>query len=149
MLFLFLRGMNKFSVDNIPKPYLFVTNALKSNMDIFNIVGEINTLLPQLSNFIDQFNNLVNQSGINVVTDSVGNMSVDVPHNMQDSTATEVTTKIGIIDRLITTRGQQLNDLFQKGLQIEKDITVENPKYESQLTSQLAEFKRLNNSYKH
>ena len=118
-------------------------------MDILQIVTEINSLLPQLSDFINQFHNLVNQSGVSVVTDSAGNLSIDVPQNMPDSEANRLSTRIGIIDRLITTRGQELNDLFQKGFQVENKIKVENPNYTSQLTERIAEFKRLNNSYKH
>lgn len=142
-------SLNVFFTDNIPKPYLFVNKTLESNMDIANILTEINTLLPQLSGFINQFNDLVSQSAINVITDSTGNMSIDVPKNMEDSVANNITTRIGIIDRLINTRGQELNDLFQKGFQVEKEIKLQNPNYNSQLTEKLVEFKRLNNSYKH
>lgn len=143
------QSVNNSYINCIPKPYLFVTETFQSNMDIFQIVTEINVLLPQLSDFINQFNNLVTQSGINVITDSAGNMSIDIPQNMSDSVATNVSTRIGIIDRLITTRGQELNDLFQKGLQVENNIKVENPNYTSQLTDKIIEFKRLNSIYKH
>jgi hypothetical protein len=44
-------------------------------------------LLPQLSNFINQFNTTVNQTGISVVTYSEGNLSIDVPQNMSDIVA--------------------------------------------------------------
>lgn len=43
-------------------------------MDISEIITEVNTLLPQLANFINQFNTAVSQSEINVITDSIGNM---------------------------------------------------------------------------
>jgi hypothetical protein len=136
-------------INSIPKPYLFVTETLESNMDISQIVTEINVLLPQLSDFINQFNNLVIQTGINVITDSAGNMDIDVPKNMSDSAATKISTRIGIIDRLIITRGQEINDLFQKGLEIEKNIKIEKPNYTSELTDKITEFKRLNSIYKH
>ena len=142
-VFAFNMGMD------IPKPYLFTTERFEANMDIFQIVTEINTLLPQLSDFINQFNSLVNQSGISVITDSVGNMTLDVPQNMPDSVANNLNTRIGIIDRLITTRGQEINDLLQKGLNVENNIKAHNPNYTSQLTEKIAEFRRLNASYKH
>jgi hypothetical protein len=122
---------------------------LKSGIDLPEIITEINTLLPQLSSFIEQFNNLVNQSGISVITDSTGNMSIDVPNSMPESTASNVSTRIGIIDRLITTRGQELNDLFQKGLDIESNMKKENPQYQSQLIDKIESFKKLNKSYIH
>lgn len=118
-------------------------------MDIFQIVTEINTLLPQLANFINQFNNVVNQSGITVVTDTIGNMNIDVPQNMPDSVANNISTRIGIIDRLITTRGQQINDLLQEGIRVENVLKRENPNYDSQLTQKIEEFRRLNASYRH
>jgi hypothetical protein len=131
------------------KPPLFATKTLQSSMDISEIVTELNTLLPQLANFIDQFNTTVSQSGISVVTDSMGSMSIDVPQNMPDNVANNISTRIGIIDRLITTRGQEINDLFQKGVHLENKLKMENSNYVSQLTDKIEEFKRLNSSYKH
>lgn len=133
----------------IAKPPAFATKALQSDMGISEILTEINTLLPQLANFINQFNTTVTQSGISVVTDSIGSMSIDVPQNMPDDVANKISTKIGIIDRLITTRGQEINDLFQKGMNLENKFKLENSNYVSQLTDKIEEFKRLNSSYKH
>ena len=132
-----------------PKPHKFSTEIYNSTIDISQIIIEINTLLPQLSDFINQFHNLVSQSNINVITDSAGNLSIDVPSDMPDKEATKISTRLGIIDRLITTRGQELNDLFQKGLETEKHIKIENPNYTSQLIQKIEEFKKLNDSYKH
>jgi NADH-ubiquinone oxidoreductase chain 5 len=128
---------------------LFSTKLLKSDLSLPEILSEINTLLPQLSNFINQFNNTVNESGITVVTDSIGNLSIDVPQNMSDSAASKVSTRIGIIDRLITTRGQEINDLFQKGTILDNKLRMENPKHVSELAPKIEQFKKLNWSYKH
>lgn len=136
-------------IGHIPKSHAFLNNTLQSNMDIFSILGEINTLLPQLTNFINQFHNVVTENGINVITDSMGNMSIDVPNTMSASKAENISTRIGIIDRLITTHGQQLNELFQQGLSIENRLKMENPNYTSQLSEKITEFKRLNDIYKH
>ena len=133
----------------VVKPHSFETKTLQSDMGISEIVTEINTLLPQLANFINQFNTTVNQSGISVITDTIGNMSIDVPKNMPDDVANKVGTRIGIIDRLITTRGQEINDLLQKGMDLEHKLKMENSNYVSQLTEKIKEFNRLNSSYKH
>jgi hypothetical protein len=106
-------------------------------------------MLPQLSGFIDQFNNLVSQSDINVITDSEGNMSIDVPGNMSSTQAANVTKRLGIIDRLINHHGSSINDLFQKGMSLEEKIKIDNPGYKTQLTDKISEFKRLNESYNH
>lgn len=133
----------------IPKPYKFVNSTLQNGVDINNIVNEINSLLPQFADFIGQFNNLITQNGINVITDSVGNMSIDVPGNMSESDANKLSTRIGIIDRLITNHGTTLSDLFQKGLSLENKLKAENSSYISQLSDQYTEFNKLNSSYKH
>lgn len=141
--------VNNYPVNCIPVSNLFITKTLQSNMDISQIVTEINALLPQLSDFINQFNNLVTQSNINVITDSTGNMSIDVPNSISDSEATNLSTRVGIIDRLINTRGQEINDLLKKGVELENNIKIENPNYTSQLTDKIIEFKKLNSKYKH
>jgi NADH-ubiquinone oxidoreductase chain 3 len=130
-------------------PHAFSSKTLKSAADIQEIVTGINSLLPQLANFINQFNTTVSESGINVVTDMSGNMSIDVPNSMSDAVANKVSTRIGIIDRLITTQGQNINDLLQKGFALENKIRLTDPNYVSQIADKVQEFNKLNASYKH
>lgn len=141
-------------IDSFKLPASFyLEKKIKINMsnleNITTVLTDINTLLPQLSNFIHQFNNLIVETGVNVITDSTGNMSIDVPKNMPDIEAENISKRIGIIDRLITNHGNSINDLFQKGLSIEDKLKKENPEYSSQLTAKIQEFKKLNVSYKH
>ena len=103
---------------HMSKPHAFVNNTLQSNLDLTNIIAEVSCLLPQLADFRNQFNNVVNQTGINVIRDSAGNMSTDVPTDLPYYVANKISTRIGIIDRLITTHGQEINELLQKGLNI-------------------------------
>jgi len=126
-----------------------MSQAVTYYQDLNEIILEIGRQLPQLSGFINHFNSIVNQNNVNVVTDSVGNMSIDVPVNMSDAIADEVSQKIGIVDRLINNHGQSINELFNKGSKIEEGIKASNSNYTSQLTEQIAEFKKLNASYKH
>jgi len=133
----------------IPKSHMYLSQPLQSSLEIQEIIGELNSLLPQLTNFINQFNSTVSDTGINVITDSVGNMSIDVPDNMPDDVANKLSTRIGVIDRLITTRGQEINDLLHKGLQIENKLKMEDNKYIPRITEKIKEFERLNASYKH
>ena len=91
-------------------------------MELNNIICELSNLLPQLSGFIDQFNSLVVSSGVNVFTDHVGNMSVDIPNSMTDVDASNVVKRLSIIDRLINTQGSAINDLLQAGMKIEKEL---------------------------
>ena len=106
-------------------------------------------MLPVLQSFLEKFSNVVVENNINVITDSMGNMSIDVPSSMSEAKYTEVSQRIGIIDRIITTKGTEINDLFQKGKIIEDALKLEDSKYVSQLSKQIQIFKELNNSYKH
>ena len=139
----------KFIDRDIPKPYKYVKTSLHSDLDITGIISQVCILLPQLNDFITQFNSLVVQSGVNVITDSIGNMSIDVPETMSDIEAHNISKRFGIIDRLINSHGDSLNDLFKKGLSMEEKLKLDNPSYTSQLTEKLLEFKKLNASYKH
>jgi len=133
---------------NCPKPYAFSSVALHSENSVLDVVSEVSKLLPQLSNFIAQFDTTVVKAGVNVITDTTGSMSIDVPNSMPEVEANKVSTRLGIIDRLINTRGQEINLLLQKGLELSK-LKGENPEHVTQLHDQIQEFRRLNESYKH
>lgn len=130
-------------------PHSFKSLPLHSDMGIAEIVNEVNSLLPQLANFISQFNSTITQSGVNVVTDSIGNLSLDVPQDMSNEAANKVSSRIGIIDTLIRTRSQEINDLLQKGAQLENKLQIEDSNYVSQLDDKVKEFRRLSALYKH
>jgi hypothetical protein len=137
---------------DIPRPHVFVNLPLKSTVspvELTDITLKINELLPQLADFISQFHSIILTNNINVITDAGGNMSLDVPGTMSDTDADKFSRRISIIDRLITTRGQEINDLLQKGLEIEGKLKKENVNYTSQILDKVNEFKRLNASYKH
>jgi hypothetical protein len=106
--------------------------------------------MPQLAKFIAEFHTTVNESGgIKVLTDAAGNMEIDLPGSISDHVANKFSTRIGIIDRLITTQGQQVRDLLEKGTDLENKLKMADPNYVSQLTDKIKEFHRLNSLYKH
>ena len=131
------------------KPPIFATKPLQSDIGISEIVTQIDVILPQLANFINQFNTTVIQSNITVITDTVGNMSIEVPQNIPEEVGNKLSTRVGIIDRLITTKSQDLSDLLQKGAVLENKMKLADSQYVSQLTDRMQEYKRLISSYKH
>lgn len=133
---------------NYPNPHSFSSVALHSEGSLLEIISEVTNLLPQLSNFIAQFDATVVKSGVNVITDTAGNMSVDVPNSMSDVEANNISTRLGIIDRLINTRGQEINVLLQKGQELAK-ATEANSELVSLLQEKIRQFNTLNESYKH
>lgn len=131
-IYKYIKSFNLFF--DIPKPHKDVKISLQSTFDLSSIIVEVSELLPQFSDFINQFNKVVVDNDLNVITDSAGNMSLDVPAKMSDNEANEITTKVGIIDRLITTHDQKIRDLLDEGLTIEKKLKADDPEYISQLS---------------
>ena len=106
----------EWALSSPPKPHAFVSLPMQSCLEnISEIVSSLNQMLPQLTGFIEQFHNVVKEFDVNVITDSFGNMSVDVPADMSDIQAKNVSKRLGIIDKLINSHGTSINDLFQKG----------------------------------
>jgi DNA repair ATPase RecN len=117
--------------------------------DLTLVINEVNRLLPQLSDFITQFNQVIIATGVNVTTDSVGNLGMDAPGEMTSAEMQRISNRIGIMDRLINNHGSTVNELLQRGQSIERDITSLNPGYQSQLVEKINRFKELNASYNH
>src|SRR6516165_9825066 len=94
----------------IPRPYKFISIPLRSVVmgKLTEIVSQINQLIPQLSDFINQFNNIIITKNINVITDSSGNLSIDIPFTMSDVEAEKISKKISII----TIQSQEINNLL-------------------------------------
>jgi NADH-ubiquinone oxidoreductase chain 3 len=156
--FIFELGKNALTIESrqtlfkngvVSTPHAFYSDTLTSAIDISEIITELDTLLPQLANFINQFNTVVSKSGVNVITDSLGNMDLDVPKSMTDDVAKNLSNRIGVIDRLITTRGQEIYDLLQKGRDLENRFKMSDSNYVSQIAGKIEEFNKLNSSYKH
>ena len=125
---------------------------LKSSSDIAdlsNIILSIGSYMSELSSFINRFNNTVVESGINVITDSEGNLSMEAPSSMSEDVANRVATRINIIDSLINKRQSDISDLIQKGFALQNKINVVDPSYKSEILSKITEFEKLKGSYKH
>ena len=126
-----------------------MTNSSILFNNLNEIINEVNNLLPQLSSFIYQFNSIVTENSINVITEANGNMSLDVPLNMADNKAEQLSRRISIIDRLISNQSEKIENLLDKGLIIEKELKQQNSQYTSQILEKVNELKKLNNLYKH
>lgn len=137
------------SSKNIPKPHNSLDCTLHCGLDLTSIVSELNILVPQLSNFVEQFNNLIIENSINVISDTTGNLEIEVPQGISDAEVKNISKRIGILDRLIIHHRDNIEDLLKKGFAIEKDIKSNNSEYVSVLTNKIEELKKLKVSYKH
>lgn len=148
--FLLYKNMKILNISSIPSPHAFASLPLQSTMGEFTeIISKVNELLPQLSDFISQFHNTILTNNINVITDVSGNMSIDVPGTMSDMDAEKISKKLNILDRLISVRTLEINNLLQDGLVLESNFKKDNVNYTSQILDKVKELEKLTASYKH
>lgn len=110
--------------------------------ELNNLISEVDKLLPQLTDFIGQFNDLVNKNNINVITDTNHNMSIDISNDINDENANKVARRVGIIDRLIHKHNDSLNGIFTEAKSIDNNSS-------SELKNKIAEFEKIYKTYKH
>lgn len=164
--FIFELGKNALTIDSrqtssynnvdttVSHAFLISTDVfpLRSSADISElstIILSIGSHMSELTTFIHRFETTVVETGINVISDSEGNLSLDVPGTMAEDVAKRLSTRINIIDSLITKRQSDISDLIQKGLSLQNKINLVDPSYKSGILNQITEFEKLRNSYKH
>ena len=118
-----------------------------SYSDFSIIITSLDCNLPQLGIFIDQFKQICIDYHLQVVTID-GSMNIDVPLSMSDSQVASITKRLGIIDRLINTKGSIISELLSQGLDIESRLRQIDPNYKSILNNQSELFKTLSEQYK-
>jgi hypothetical protein len=132
-----------------PKPHAYVSLPLKSGLsELVEIISNIDSTLPLLSKFIDNFNTVVANNDINVITEVNGDMSIDVPLDMPKEKRYEISKKLGIIDRLVNTKGTELRTLFEQAVVEQDKLKALNSKDIPQISKQMQIFLDLNKSYK-
>jgi glutaredoxin-related protein len=119
--------------------------------ELLPLILEIKRILPQLANFIQQFNSYALDNDIETITGIEGNLEMFVPSNMSDHTIDQVKGRLGILDRLINTQGNRVVDLFKQAEKIEQGLKLSNPNYtlNSELQTLIRENIRLNGLFKH
>lgn len=129
--------------------YHYKVQCRVNSEDLVSVINEVNRLLPQLSDFINQFHQVIINTGVNVMTDGVGNLDMDAPGEIPTAEMKKIQTRINIIDTLIRDNRFKVDQLLEQGKSIETDIRNLNSDYRSQLLEQVTRFKELNASYKH
>lgn len=163
--FIFELGKNALTIDSrqtsnygkvdSSETHAFLTSSskiLKAGADIqilADIILSIGGYLSELNGYMSKFNNTVIETGINVITDSEGNLGMDVPDTMSEEVAKQVSLKINIIDSLITKRQSDISELIDKGLTLQNKINSVDPFYKSEILSKVSEFEKLKGLYKH
>lgn len=150
VLYLSVKKSYDFLNNTPPRPYSFIEVELKSSLlELTEIISQIEIILPQFSEFINQFNNLVQSTNINVITEVDGTLSIDVPASMPDNEIENISKRINIIDRLISTKDKELTQLLEKGSSLDGQLRVDNPNHNSVILNKVKEYEKLKLNYKH
>lgn len=114
-----------------------------------SVINESNRLLSQLNNFIDRFNSFIAENNINIITDAQGNMSMDVPYNIDDNTVAIHTNRVHTLDSLIRNHINTLERLINRGNSLENNILDIDSSYNVQIEYINNRLNNLKNNYKH
>jgi NADH-ubiquinone oxidoreductase chain 3 len=114
-----------------------------------DVLTSLNSMLPQFGDFISRFNSTVIGSGVNVITDASGAMSIDVTSNLPQDKCDHIAKSIRVLDSLIRTTDQNIHELLDHGRRFENQLRSQNSGYVSELTAKLQEYNRLRASYNH
>jgi hypothetical protein len=110
--------------------------------------NNIDSLLPRLGKYIQQFNSEANIADVLPGIADAGNIFVDSPVNMSDADATKIANRLDILHNIIKTTGSEIKELFSQAKTIESSIKP-NVGISSRITSQATAFESLKSSYKH
>lgn len=116
------------------------------NGQLQETLREIDRLFSQLGNFINQFHNFVNQTGINVITDAQGDLGIDVMDTLDDTIAQQYANRVNVLDSLIHNHIHSIESLLGRVSELEEQITQSNSNYPCQLSeyaNRLAQLIRL------
>jgi len=119
--------------------------------ELLSVILEVKRILPQLANFIQQFNSYALANDVHTITDGQGNLDMLVPNDMPDHVTNQVKAKLSVLDRLINTQGSKAVDLLKQAEKLEQGLKLSNVNYtpNSELQSLIKENIRLNGLFKH
>lgn len=72
---------------------------------------------------IEKMRELRIEKGIKYILDEHGGLSVDAPNSMSDKEATDISNRVGVIDRIINTKFDEYKELEIKDLRSDRSIS--------------------------
>lgn len=153
IIFGFTKHDNTPYYDNLTNIFAYANTSnstlVELQSQISTIINESNRLLSQLDDFINRFNNFIANNNVNIITDAQGNMSMDVPNNIDDETIVIHTARVHTLDNLIRNHINNLQQLLQRGNNLENNILNIDSSYNAQLEYINNKLISLINKYKH
>ena len=123
--------------------------AINPSIELQDIFQELNRMLSQLSGFINQFHNFIRETGINVITDAQGTLSIDIQESITESVAQQHVIRINTLDSLISNRIDAIENLIERASDLEGQIMESDNDYVSQLSQYRNRLTQSTQSYGH
>ena len=146
----FLIGIPGLAIANVAV-YMVTDHVLFDDLNgqLHVIFTEADRMLHQLNNFITQFHNFVNQTGINVVTNVQGELGIDVIANLDDTLAQQYANRINVFDSLIHNHIHELESIIERITELEEKLSELDENYECQCSIYKDRLKVLIREYGH
>lgn len=93
-----------------------ITESKKAKRELRDSNKEIDNLNQNLRGYTKKLEELKKQHDINYSLDSTGSLSIDVPANMSDAQAADLSRRVGVIDRLYNTQLETFRSVSSSAL---------------------------------
>lgn len=120
MFYIHVSDFSEFKYDNILKMDNSNTNSSSddsyrlSHREWVNLNTQFCDNLSHLSEMIKKMGELKIEKGIKYIQDEDGGLAVDAPNSMSDKEATDLSKRVGVIDRIIQTKFDEYKELEKK-----------------------------------
>lgn len=113
--------------------------------EFLELLNKIDYILPQLGEFVNQFQTTISNNNINVIIEGAGDFSIDVPKDMPDSEAKKFSDRLRILDQLIRTRTEDVEELLNKSKSLLTNINEK--EYSSKILAKVDELNKIKGKY--
>lgn len=111
----------------------------------------LTTHMSQMDLFINNFNTLIVDNDVNVISTVDQSIYIDAPNKMPQDKAEDIAKRLNIIDRLISTKREEIDNLFKEAWRLEGSLNKDksDSSNASLIQKKLEDFQKLNAKYKH
>lgn len=87
---------------------------MSTTLTLLETLSQLTVDIAQLNQFIDQFYQVVQSADVHFITDADNSVHMVAPGNMPDDEMNQAATRLRIIDRLILTRNDEIQAVFDR-----------------------------------
>ena len=116
--------------------------------EFLTLIEEITTHLNQMEQFIVEYEKFIIVNDLNVFTTSEQDTYIDAPHNMSEENLQYARKRVDVLDRVINTRRDQIEDLFKEAWKKENALKKSDPNFKSAIKDKADAFKKIKDRYR-